>query len=1434
MHARSGRARRSPAWLALALAVLGTASALAQTPRDTSRAETLVGLARLQRERGDAAAAILSFDEADRISPFKGSLLVEYFWASAGAHAQTAMAVGTRVLASEPGRDDVRDRLVGLAIEAHDEAAVERLVRPRLSTKPLSAIWPRRLGESLLRQRRPAEAVTWFEEAARRQGALPSDLALAAAGIEAAGASAEARLAAWTRVPADAWRGNQDWRASRLRAMVDALKPRDVVGDVEDYVGRFPADRGVRAMAVEVSVRAGRPDRALAHLAVLEQGDDSARWLRRDADVSILAGDPLRATAVLRKLVASGDAVQADRIRLAHLLIDASKRPEAAAVLATEEGRGEACSLDLLDVVARLGDPAFFSRFLEPRRAGCVARVEWRWRAVDQAVGAGLHRQALVLIEPLATAPGASAAVRLRFGQLLLWAGLPHEAIPVLEPLAAGGDNAPALDALADACRGTARPADAWAAAERILSVGTPGASRRLDLAEMAIEADAPERALDLADDVIHTHDGEARGNGELRRRAEIVAGRALLARSEPASALHRLKPVLTRDASPAALAALLDATRAMRGPAAALALAAEWRLEEVEDAELAARISLCATLTGDGATAARLAGRVASLSSARARQLAVEVALAENRTREAAAALASQLTSNPKDPWVLELSAVVAATEGRFADAASRVADARALLPESTRLAVREAEWLVRANSSREAFANLSKLQASHPERIDARLALARIHVDAGRVSDALALLGRGVPDWQALPEDGIRLAALALRQRGTFADALATLRGSSSTSLDLRLMTAQLTWAVDGSSAGSAAFERLASAPDCSDMVFEAWARAAADPAVRLDILRRGRTQFPDSADLNGELALAAWRMGRSDEALSAARQAIRTAPDRVQPWVVAVQALVRSGATADLSLLLERFGARFLSRPDVVYDFVGLASALVRGAADPVAVKSLEWTADLLSAHPDDARAAVARARALSAVDRFSEGVGVLDRALAANPANPAVLHLRADLLSYAGDYARSLAAYDAYLAAAPDDIDARRQQARVAGWAQNYGRALVLFDAARRRASGNAALSAEREAKAAFYRWSWRQAVPAYRRWLAIEPDNREARFELAQSLERLGSLREADGEYAQLAETLPVHAQAVEAREWMATRSAARLAPVTEVESSSGYGGQRLLDRVRSGARFERAASLRSPWGYSVEAAWRRLSAPRFVAEGYDTAASVARRLGRSAMVDAAFGIESNASWLPSVVVGRASAHWKANDTWSFETGVSRQSFLENAGTARAGLTAGGASLVAAARRPGWNASLRTTAERLSDGNRRGDARLDLGVRLRSGRTEIRALAAGEVIAFRREDPLYFSPSSLQRYDAGVEMRRQLRRKRFDTDRDDTFAAAFLAGVDDRGRVYQTGRTELSMELRSGTAIGARAVVVRSSVYRQTSVSVFLKVPAGKR
>jgi tetratricopeptide (TPR) repeat protein len=155
--------------------------------------------------------------------------------------------------------------------------------------------------------------------------------------------------------------------------------------------------------------------------------------------------------------------------------------------------------------------------------------------------------------------------------------------------------------------------------------------------------------------------------------------------------------------------------------------------------------------------------------------------------------------------------------------------------------------------------------------------------------------------------------------------------------------------------------------------------------------------------------------------------------------------------------------------------------------------------------VSTNPDSLEARLTRARDFAAAEQWTASLEAVDAALAADPHAPAALKLRAEVLSWSGRHADAVKAYDVYLGQAPQDVEAKRQQARVLGWGGLFSEAKRRYASLVREYSGDARIAAEAAAKTAFYDGRWSAAAEAYQRWLALEPDNTEARFEHAESL-----------------------------------------------------------------------------------------------------------------------------------------------------------------------------------------------------------------------------------------------------------------------------------------------------------------------------------------
>ena len=115
-------------WISLVtLLALMLAPAPMRAADEAERAAALIGMARVKRDGHDLVGARRYFEDARRLRPFGAAELVEYFWVIVEVDPVSAVAVGRDVLRAAPGSHDVRDRLVALAIDRNDEAAVATL-----------------------------------------------------------------------------------------------------------------------------------------------------------------------------------------------------------------------------------------------------------------------------------------------------------------------------------------------------------------------------------------------------------------------------------------------------------------------------------------------------------------------------------------------------------------------------------------------------------------------------------------------------------------------------------------------------------------------------------------------------------------------------------------------------------------------------------------------------------------------------------------------------------------------------------------------------------------------------------------------------------------------------------------------------------------------------------------------------------------------------------------------------------------------------------------------------------------------------------------------------------------------------------------------------------------------------------------------------------
>jgi hypothetical protein len=461
-------------------------------------------------------------------------------------------------------------------------------------------------------------------------------------------------------------------------------------------------------------------------------------------------------------------------------------------------------------------------------------------------------------------------------------------------------------------------------------------------------------------------------------------------------------------------------------------------------------------------------------------------------------------------------------------------------------------------------------------------------------------------------------------------------------------------------------------------------------------------------------------------------------------------------------------------------------------------------------------------LARARLLAAAEQWRPALAAISAALAREPARVEALRLRAEVLSWTGQHAESLTAYDAYLHLVPDDIGARRQQARVAGWAGRYDEARRLYADLQSDVPELAAVSAERAAKEAFYSGRWQDARLAYERWLAIEPDSPDARFDLADTLRALGRGSEADQQLLRLGQS--GHTLAADAFDRAAFNRRPSFTVTATRADASGYEGLRLLDLREHGGAFivHLGDRLRlTMGGAAVEA----------VAANVRRSGSRAQIAGRTRLGDR-LTFDVRAGWWEFASAagsagGGVQAGWQPADHWTLLAGLERDRLHENLATIDQRLMATSAFAAVERQSPQSSLAVRLASEYLSDGNRRQRASLSATRAL--GLRHLRGIVWIDHLAYRQAAADYFSPASFTRADVGLEYTFQFAAPRFRHDRRREITAAYLIGTDDRGEHYQHPSMRLDLEVVRGLAIDAMVGTIRSDVYNNRSFSISLRL-----
>lgn len=1397
--------------LLLALVLLAAAPP-AWTAQEDVQSAALIGLARVSRDAGDPAGAARYFQAARARRALTVDELTEYFWVLRAVDQGAALAVAGEILRTRPMHDAVRDGAIGAAIERGDETTVASLAEEGRLMHPGASRWLRRLGESALRRGRASDAADQFRAAAGSRDGQPEDWLACAVSLTAAGRHVEA-LTVWNRVPPSLIGERVDLSRLRLQSMAQGAGADVAAAELEAWLALHPYDRLVRSWLVDLWERAANPARAFAAAKPMTD-DGDVEWLRRSGQLARAAGLHAEALSSLAALLATSEATRTDRLAYVDVALQLADYPKAAAAIDRLLSPLRACDQDVLAQADRLPGAAGTDRlFAAIRRLAC-ADSTWGTRTVARLVAEQRHVDALSAIGLMRTPP--PALVRQR-GLLLQWTGASAEALQTLEPFLAGHpDDVEVRLAVVDAHRARGQAYAAFAAAEPILeSPGLP-VERRVEFARLALEADAPARALVLADAMA----GAAGAND-----VADVRGRALLTLGRPGDAVVALESIASAQLSAQAATALLDALAASRGAADARRRADALAADGVRWPEVAARRLMLAQMLGDTDAAATLRAefcRVAPTECAIAdvqAQLALEQPLSALRRLEALSDPPAAVQALVDDLRALALEGV-----GEYAQALRIVGSLRTAAPSRVSLLVRERtlRWRIARDS-----ANLAAVVELAPRAQgdwSVTLAIARTLNDAAHHADTVRLLAG--PSAGALPLEGRVMLAEALRATGDTQGALAALGDAALPTVRGAILKAELQAAVLGPAAAIATLREWAARADAPESLFVTWSALEQPGDTRLAMLSEATSRQPRSGRLAAMLAVEHWRAGHADAARREADRALALDPTSESAWFVAVDATADAGSEVDFQKLLLRLRAEVLSSPGLVIAVSDHVAGLVHDPESRPARGLLSLLGSLTDRQLPPVDRHLTEARLAAAIQDWPTALTAIDKARRKDARSLKVMRLRADVLGWAGRHADSVEAYTEYLQRAPDDLDARRQQARVAGWGGRFTEARRLYETLRLAHAGERAVVAEAAAKVAFYDGRWREAVRAYRTWIELEPDNTEARFEQAEALRASGQPAAAEKLLGELAVRAD-HRLAAAALSRSRDGRRPVVSYVDERRSAAGFEGARLLELRRQGGRvswthgdvgqltlFASASQLyagssgRLVPGAQGSVGGSVVFSPSLALQGYAGAW--------------AFGSRRTAD-------ARLMATWKVTDRFAVSAGAGIEPVVENMATLDASLTARGPFGSLRWAPPAGVVDAGASRQYLSDGNARTRVNLSASRIVSERARGLRFVVWAEASRYAVAMPAYFSPSLFIRADAGVEYTHLLLRPRYAGDRQRSLRVAFLEGTDNHGVRYHHPSLGASLPFGRWFTMNATADWIRSAAYDESSFTVDIRV-----
>ena len=564
--------------------------------------------------------------------------------------------------------------------------------------------------------------------------------------------------------------------------------------------------------------------------------------------------------------------------------------------------------------------------------------------------------------------------------------------------------------------------------------------------------------------------------------------------------------------------------------------------------------------------------------------------------------------------------------------------------------------------------------------------------------------------------------------------------------------------------------------------------------------------------------DVALAHHRSGREREALQAARQAMSYDLANSTAWIAAFDAAVATGSDEAASLAHD-FAPLAAENPALLIAVGNHLSGLVQRSRDAAARRVIGML-EAVATQPW-IETNLTQARLYAAMEEWTPALRSVDLELRDRPESREALRLRADLLGWSGQHGAAVTAYSEYLTRMPDDIAAQRQQARVAGWGGRYADANGRYALLAGRYPENRAIAAEAAAKKAFFAGSWHEAITAYDAWIAVEPEDSEARFERAVSLRSAGHSAAADGALNELAaQTGHRLAKLTLSRIEESRRPTAAVS--SDQRSASGFGGTRLLTMQQHRGLLTLPVA-QGTGRVTVSAGRVRADSDVRSHQGYRAEAATHIALSSRTAIDGGVGVWTFSSRTTAEVM--VSTTWSGNDRVALTGGFKQQAIQENLGTVDNGLTARGPFAAVRVATPKTSVETSTAWQRLSDGNTRRDITFSASRVVSERLPGLRVISWGQSLGYgaRRSD--YFSPDTFVRLDAGAELTHLLQRPRFAGDRQSSITVAFVEGTDNHGVLYHHPTATAHLQLTRRVALNARAELIRSSTYRESSFFV---------